>query len=255
MINGSPFAPFRHDSTWPPKVLTWFRKAVYYRHVHVPGRDSIALLRELAKMKSNRRSKGTGEWSYLKDACDSVVHSAVSENVSDENMSNLATNLLIFANLILIGEYGLEARVRIRHESSDEAKHKKEEAGAEAARQKFLDSINDAYESLESAVDVLRNGPKRTRGNHGKLRLSGQARVLSAIPSTHHLVKPGGDIKIVVHLPNTDACGYYFHPHDPVGWVMSSGRPATDRFADDFASSKGVWGQKRRLMQRKGFGA
>ena len=234
MINGSPFAPFRHDSTWPDKVLRRFRRAVYYRHVHVPGRDCVAILRELA----TKKSKNDREWRYLKDVCDKVVHSAVSDDITDEDMSNLATNLLIFANLLLIGEYGLERGLRVRHGN------KEEEAGAETARGKFLDSIDDAYDSLANAVDSLRNGPKRKRGVHGKLSLGRGAKVLSAIPSTHHLTKPDGDLKIVVELSNTDACEYYFHPHDPIGWVMSSGRLDNDKFAGDFTSSEGVWEKK-----------
>ena len=241
MINGTVFAPFRHDSTWPQGVLTEFRRAVYYRHVHVPGRDCVAILRELAKKKS-KSSRTDGEWSYVKGACDKVVHSAVS-GVSDEDMFNLANNLLIFANLLLIGEYGFEAWVSVRYENADEAKNKEDEAGSEAARQKFVDSINDAYESLEWAIDALKQNPKRKGGSHGRLNLK-EARVLSAILSTHHLTQAEGDFKFVVQLPDTDACGYRFYPHDPVGWVMANGKRSNDRFADDVTSSMGEWSKK-----------
>ena len=239
MINGTVLAPFRHDSTWPGEELTLFRHAVYYFHVHVPGRDSVTILKELARKKSATDSR----WRYLKDASDKVAHLAV-RGVNDEEMCNLAKNLLIFANVLVVEEYGLEAPVSVRCEGTNEEKNKEDEAGVEAARRKFAESINDAYESLESAIDGMKQKGKGAKGRQrGSLRL-GKTRVLSPVPSTHHFRRGDDDFRIVLRLPNADACGYTFHPHDPIGWVMESGKRSDDRFADDVTSSMGVWSKK-----------
>ena len=96
---------------------------------------------------------------------------------------------------------------------------------------------------METAIEALRQGDGKLRGS---LDLQG-ADVLSPIPAVHHLVKAedGEHMVVVLRLGprDTDACDYEFRLHDPIGWVMMNGKPATDRFAGDPMSSKGVWGR------------
>ena len=239
MINGSVIAPFRHDSTWPDDVLARFRPAVYYLHVPVPGRDPVSHLRELIRLilRKQERPETSDQWTYLKDACNNVVHLSVDGNVKDEEMANLAKNLLIFANLLLIEDYGLETLSSVRYETEDSAKNEEHEARSKAAREQFLANINHAYESLENAIKALR---QPGGGRREPLNLE-KAAVLSLISSSHPLVNdeddPTGRIVLVIH--DTDACEYAFHPHDPIGWEMTGGNRANDRFADDGMSSMG----------------
>ena len=43
-------------------------------------------------------------------------------------------------------------------------------------------------------------------------------------------------------INDTDSCEYVFHPHDPIGWMRTSGSRAKDRFADDAMSSENAFG-------------
>ena len=243
MINGSASAPFRHDSTWPGGVLTQFRSAVYYLYVHVPGRDSAYYLRELTLLVlSKKKPPATStQWTYLKNACDKIVHLAI-KGVNDEEMFNLVKNLLIFANLLLIWDYGLVSSSSMRFEPDESAKKEEYEVGHKAARERFSASIDHAYKSLENAIEELRESGGSLRGS---LKLEKGVAVLSSIPSFHHVINAQdvskGEMVWVIH--DTDGCEYEFHPHDPIGWVIMSGNRSKDRFADDAMSSMGVFGR------------
>ena len=243
MINGSVRAPFRHDSTWPGGVLTRFRSAVYYFYVPVPGRDPVNHLRELIRqeLRKEKPEETSTQWTYLKNACDKIVHLAI-KGVNDEEMFNLVKNLLIFANLLLIWDYGLESSSFMRFEPDESAKKEKYEVERRAARERFSASIDHAYKSLENAIEELRqNGGSR----RGSLKLEKGVAVLSSIPSFHHVINAQdvskGEMVWVIH--DTDGCEYEFRPHDPIGWVMMSGNRSKDRFADDAMSSMGVFGR------------
>ena len=239
MINGSVIAPFRHDSTWPDGVLTQFRSAVYYLYVPVPGRDPANYLRELILRKEKPQETST-QWTYLKYACDKVVHLAI-KGVNDEEMSNLVKNLLIVANLLLIWDSGLVSS-SMRFEPDELAKKEEFEMGRKAARERFSASIDHAYESLKIAIEELRQSDGSLRG---ALKLEKGVAVLSSIPSFHHVINAQdvfkGEMVWVIH--DTDRCEYEFRPHDPIGWVMMSGNRSKDRFADDAMSSMGAFGR------------
>ena len=206
MINGSVIAPFRHDSTWPGGVLTQFRSAVYYLYVHVPGRDPTHYLRKLTLLVLNKKKPPatSTQWTYLKDACDKIVHLAV-KGVNDEEMSNLVKNLLIVANLLLIWDYGLESSSSLRFETDESAKKEKYEVGRMAARERFSASIDHAYKSLENAIEELRQSGGSLRGS---LKLEKGVAVLSSIPSFHHVINAQdvfkGEMVWVIH--DTDGC-------------------------------------------------
>ena len=242
MINGSVIAPFRHNSTWPDGVLTRFRSAVYYLHVHVPGRDPTNYLRELILLvlHEEKPQETSTQWEYLKDACDKVVHLVI-EGVDDEEMFHLVKNLLIFANLLLVWDYGLESSFSMRFETDEVAKKEEYEMGSKAAGKRFWASIDHAYESLETAIEKLRQSDGKLRGS---LKLEKEAAVLSSIPSDHHVIN-AQDVskgKLVCVISDKGRREYEFRPHDPIGWVMTSGNRAKDRFADDAMSSAGVFG-------------
>ncbi len=243
MINGSVIAPFRHDSTWPDGVLTQFRSAVYYLYVPVPGRAPANYLRELIlqELRKGKSQETSTQWKYLKDACDKVVHLAL-KGVNDEDMFNLVKNLLIFANLLLVSDYGLESSSSMRFEPDESAKKEEYEMGRKTARERFSARIDHAYESLEIAVEKLRQSDGSLRGS---LRLEKGVAVLSSISSFHHDINAQdvSKVKMVWVKHDTDRCEYEFRPHDPIGWVMMSGNRSNDRFADDAMSSMGVFGK------------
>ena len=241
MINGSLVAPFRHDSTWPDEVLRWFRSAVYYLHKPVTGRDSINQLRELIsyKERDGKPKQLSNEWMYLKTACNTIVHGAI-DRIKDEEMTNLSRNLLVFANLLLIQDYGLETHGEMRISVEDPKEEAKHEASRKGASRQFLANINHAFESLETSIEKLRQKDGRLRG---PLTLE-NAEVTSFIPSVLPFVKPGAyasKISFIVEVRSTEACEYEFHPEYPIGWVMTGGNPSNDRFADDGMSSSGVF--------------
>ena len=243
MINGSPIAPFRHDSTWPEGVLTGFRSAVYYLYVPVPGRDPVNYLRELILLVLHKEKpqETSTQWTYLKDVCDKIVHIAI-KGVNDNEMSNLVKNLLVIANLLLIWDYGLKSSSAIRLEPDEVAKKEEYEMGSKAARKRFLEDIDHAYESLEKAIEELRQSDGKLRGS---LSLEKEVAVLSSIPSSHHVINAQdvsrGKVVLVIH--DTDGCEYEFHPHEPIGWVMTNGNRSKDKFSDDVMSSMGAFGK------------
>lgn len=113
-------------------------------------------------------------------------------------------------------------------------------AEAQRSRRPRRPASAEAGESLENAIEELRQPGGRLRGS---LNLE-DADVLAPIPSMHHLLD-GRDAsrgRFVFEIRDTGVCEYEFRPHDPVGWVMTSGNPARDGFAGDAMSSKGVWG-------------
>ena len=241
MINGSVVAPFQHDSTWPEDVQMWFRSAVYYLHVCVPGRCPINHLRELVDwVLTEERQKNTAEqWKYLKDACNKMVHVSI-DGVDDAEMPILVKNLLVIANLRLISAYGLRATSSVRFVSRDPVKQKQHEAGSRAAREEFRARIDEACGSLEDAIRECR--PEH-RSAKWRLKLDEGARVLSYIPSVHHVIdeRPSNvEMRITVRDRDVDTCQYEFRPYDPIGWVMMNGDFSKDRFVDDPMSSRGV---------------
>lgn len=244
MINGSAIAPFRHDSTWPDHVQTNFRSAVYYLHKRVAGRGPEIYLRELILLvlREEKPQETLAQWEYLKDTCDKVLHAAI-RGVSDEEMFNLVSNLLVFANLLLIRDYGLESTPSIRFETDDLAEKEKNEMGAKAARDQFMASIDRAYESLESALEKLKQRDGKPRG---PLRFETGAAVISSIPGSFHIleIQDTSDVKFVIAINGTDRCEYMFYPHNPVGWVMMKGSHAKDNFADDCMSSTKLFGKQ-----------
>ena len=237
MINGSVTAPFRHDSTWPDGVQQWFRKAVYYRHVPVPGCDPVNHLRELIELVRHRgEPRDTlNRWKDLKRACNKVVHGAT-EGINDQQMPNLVTNLLVFANLLLIRDYGLEAS-SLGFETDELARKEEYEMKSKAAGKRFAASIHQAYESLENAIEKLKQSNGQLRDS---LKLEKEEAVLSSIPSSHHVINAQDVSKgtFVFAINSTDNCGYMFYSHDPIGWVRISGTRANDKFADDDMSSE-----------------
>ena len=242
MINGSVIAPFRHDSTWPDGVQTGFRAAVYYRHARVPGRDAVSYLRELTSLvlREKKPRDTSTQWEYLRDACDKVVHLAI-KGTDDEEMPKFVTNLLVFANLLLIRDYGLEASSSMQFEADEPARKEEHELKSKAARKRFLESIHDAYESLEASIKKLK---QRGGSLRGPLELEKGAAVLAPIPSSLHVID-ARDVsrgKLVCVINDTDNCEYVFHPHDPIGWMRISGSRAKDRFADDAMSSENAFG-------------
>ena len=238
MINGSVVAPFQHDSTWPEDVQTRFRSAVYYLHVHVPGRDPTNQLRELVDwVLSKKHAKSTSEqWKCLKNACNKIVHVSI-DGVKDEEMRIFVKNLLVIANLLLISDYGLQRNSSLRFVVRDPVKQKEHETGSKAAMEKFLAGIDQAYASLEDAIREWR----REGGNaKRRLKLGKGARVLSSIPSVHHMIdeEPSNiKMRITSHNRDPDKCQYEFRPADPIGWVMMNGNRSKDRFVDDPMSS------------------
>ena len=242
MINGSVIAPFRHDSTWPDEPLRLFRSAVYYLHVHVPGRDAVNFLRELVllTLRKHKRSETSTQWNYLKDACDKVIHRALDGNVKDEEMNHLANNLLVFANFLLIEDHGLESSSSLRFRTEDPARNEEHDEMSRAARERFLESVEQAYQSLENAIEGLRQPGGKLRGS---LNLEGSD-VLSPIPSSHHLIDKEDLAKGTIEITLSGASGAYhyeFRPHDPIGWEMTKGSRSKDRFLDDALSSPGMW--------------
>ena len=233
VINGSLFAPFIHNSKWPEEVLENFRAAVYYRHVPVPGRDCVLYLRELILyLEKSHPEKLTEQWNLLKAACNKTVHLAVN-GASDEEMPAYTTNLLIFANLLLIQNFGFVSGMSLRFGSGDAEKDLEHAKGEDDARRRFLNTIDEAYSSLVTAI-----GPLSSRGT---VNLE-SAEVLSPISSHHHLVRHDENPTFVMVLNSIDAdvCNYAFRPHDPIGWEMTDGSLEKDRFQDDPMSSPGL---------------
>ena len=82
--------------------------------------------------------------------------------------------------------------------------------------------------------NVMGGGPTR------RLKLEEGARVLSSIPSVHHVIdghSTNVELRITSHDCDVGACRYEFRPVDPIGWVMTTGSSSKDRFADDRMSS------------------
>lgn len=246
MINGSVIAPFRHESTWPNGVLTMFRSAVYYLHVHVPGRDPANYLRELIMLiqREEKPRESSSLWAYLKDTCHKVVHVAT-QDITDNDMVNLVTNILILANLLLIRDYGLGPSSTIRFHADALTKNEEHDKQLKAGEKAFSANIDNAYESLENSINRLKQSDGKLRGS---LKFEKGVAVLSPIPSYHHIIPAqdlsAGKLVCVINDKDKDKCGYEFRPYDPIGWVMTSGNRAKDRFADDAMSSAGVFGTK-----------
>ena len=233
MIDGTVLAPFMHDSTWPDKEVEIFRKAVYYFHVHAPGRDPVTLLRKLALQKPWKKED---KWGCIKIACDKVIHLAITD-VDDGQIAGFVKNLLIFTNLVLIQEHGFQrvSSVRIERINNIE-KTKEDERNSEIAWSKYIESIDLAYASLESSIHALDKGRGRlTVGESDML-----SPVSAAIPCI--LIEPEDDYQIVCQIDSsdTDRCVYEFRPDDPVGWVMMGGNLSYDKFADNITASLGV---------------
>ena len=233
MINGFPLAPFQHDSSWPDEVVRLFRHAVYRLHVPLPGSDSVCILRQIAYGRGSGSGSPDNAWDYVRNTCDQVVHLLVKGIDSRKEQINIVTNLLSFGNLLLVDEYGLtKNRMSIRY------KDESEEA-LEAAHKKFMENVDEAYQSLELAIDNLRRQPSGKL--RGRLNLE-NSKVLSSIPSSHRLVRTendSGPVEIVLRFSEpTDVCKYSFQLHDPIGWEMVSGRLDKDKFADDPYSVK-----------------
>ena len=223
MINGSLIAPFQHDSAWPDDVVRLFRHAVYRLHKPLPGSDSVALLREVANKKRDFE-----EWGVLRKACDKVVHVAIDGIDSEEQQVNLVTNLLSFANLLLIGEFGIiEMDTSVRW--SDVTEKEREDA-----KRAFIDNVEASFESLQKAID--RTGSARPQRPD-----LADADVLAPIASVHVMRKSArnNSLEVILSEKNSSVCKYHFRPFDPVGWEMVSGIADVDRFADDrFSVSK-----------------
>ena len=228
MINGSPLAPFQHDSSWPDNVVKLFRGAVYRLHCPSPGSDSVNMLREMIRIVEKNLKEEESEdgirtiWGSLREACNKIVHLKTKGIGSKQEQINLVTNLLSFANLLLISQYGLVEGMSIC------SKYAPEET-SEAAHQKFMMNVDAAYVSLARAIDDMGS----TRPEYLNLENS---KVISSIPSTHSLAT--GNVFVLRMPKRTDAYKYHFRLHDPIGWDLVSGVPAKDRFADDQFSVK-----------------
>ena len=151
-------------------------------------------------------------------------------------MPNLVTNLLVFANLLLIQDYGLEAS-SLRFETDELPTKDEYEMKSKAAAKRFAANIDRAYKSLEDAIEKL----KQSNGQLSRsLQLKKEEAVLSSIPSFHHVIDAQDVSKgrLVFAINSTDNCEYMFYPHDPIGWVRISGSRAKDKFADDDMSSE-----------------
>ena len=162
MINGSVLAPFIHDSTWPDEVVTKFRAAVFYRYVHVPGRDCVSYLRELTLyLDRNRSGTLVDEWQYLKDACDKTIHLALSA-VSDEEMSAYTTNLLIFANVLLIVDFGFASTVSVHLESGDAQKDEEYARKRSDAQSRFTEEYRRCVQRAGKRHRILETKRRKT---------------------------------------------------------------------------------------------
>lgn len=235
MITGTVLEPFIHDSTWPDEELVLFRRAVYYFHVHVPGRDPIAILRELAEKKL---WKDDDEWKCIKRTCNKIIHLAI-RDVSDSGLTSLVKNLLIFTNIILIHEHGYKPMSVCTLRTNDPQKEKEEEKVSEAARKKYIKAIGHAYKSLEDSVNSL------NRKNRGLLDLEG-SRLLTPLPFGIPFIsiEPEDEIRLEIEIDPepSDRCNYHFRPDHPIGWVMTGGNLTKDKFVDDVTSSEGIRG-------------
>lgn len=244
MINGSPIAPFRHDSTWPNEILRRFRSAVYYLHVHVPSLDPVMHLRELVlhKERRDRPVQLSPQWEHVKIACNKLAHVAVS-GVRDAERFNLVKNLLIFANLLLIEDYGLVSHGELRLQADDPEKEAQHQADRKAARLRFIEYIDQAYDSLKAAIAALKQPGGHLRGS---LNLE-KATVTSAIPCPITSLKAEDtsfNMILTFTARNSDACEYEFRAREPIGWVMMSGKPSKDVFANDATASGGIFGSR-----------
>lgn len=114
------------------------------------------------------------EWDTLKDACNQVIHLLATGIGDDKDMSNLAKNLLVFTNLLLIAEHGYASLGTLRFESNDEARNRELEAGSESARKEFLANVDRAYESLENSMEAIRRRKDgKIRGRTNRIRPRG----------------------------------------------------------------------------------
>ncbi len=246
MISGSLIAPFCHDLSWPENITSWFRAAVYYHHVPASGLDPVNFLRELTNdvlCRTNPEDKDG--WTCLKNACDKSIHLKL-EGVNQRAMRNLVHNLLIFTNLLLIRHYGLmTVPASLRFVMDDPERQEAYEAGVEGAQRALRERIGLAYESLENAIEEMKQRPRPE-----VLRFVETAKALSPIPDYLRSIKAEdkGVFRLTLSRSRNDGCFYEFRPHDPIGWEMTNGAPARDRFANDDMSSKGVFGKRDEVV-------
>ena len=210
MINGSVLAPFTHDSSWPESDLSFFRKAVYYYYVHIPGRDSACILRELAKEKVK---SDPGSWKIVQKVCNKVIHLAISE-ISDSEISNLSKNLLIFSNLLLMQEHGLENRISVTFKNENKAARK-------SANCKFMKYIVDSYASLESAIHGIEQNISNDRVKKSRQRILNleNLKILHSIPNVNYIARCEDSKEILVEIDTgrPEVFLYEFHEFSPIG--------------------------------------
>ena len=232
MINGSVLAPFVHDSTWPADALTRFRAAVYYRHVHTPGKDAVSFLRELAKRREkaadSKDMRWKSDWDLLKRISNKTVHLNLT-GVKDEEMPTYVDLLLTFANLLLIQEFGYKEKAKIQIQKGQ----------AEDIRKGFLKDIEERLQGLRSILDSVKQ-----QGNDAEVNLKGETALLP-IPSRGISVELAPNPTLVLVMgegKGKDVLNYAFRPHDPIGWELTEGNPEKDKFRDDPMSSPGLLG-------------
>ena len=230
MVNGTVAAPFVHDSNWPEKSVRLFRNAVYYLHVHVPGRGPVVFLRKLAECEKGPK------WKCLRVVCNKLVHLQLEEQIKDEEMAALARNLLCFANGFLVERYGIQNRTSLHFDMGSEAKNKEHRELSEEARREFKKKIEESFKGLETAYRAM--DPNRLKQE--VLTLKGQ-QVLSEISKTLHVVdaKEVSGIVIKQSEPKKGVCAYEFRDHDPAGWDVVSGDTTEDRFSHNETARNG----------------
>lgn len=242
MINGSVSAPYRHDSFWPEKYLVPFRKAVYYLHKPVFGRDASSILRELLTSRTHME-ENLEKFERLLETLHRVVHQQAEMHgdsaLSDEKMFNLGKNLLVITNYLLIAEYGTKSTRTMDFVLEDSSKEEAYKQASEEASAKFQERIECVYKNIEDAVLDMDERSSKTKQRENLILKEG-AKVLAEIPSIFPLNKEKGSL--VVTLQETQICNYAFHPYEPIGWVRVGGNVGNDMFADDSMASPGLIG-------------
>lgn len=231
MINGTVFSPFLHDSSWPDKELGLFREAVYYAHVHVPGRSPLEYIRELTNIKRSLTNLETHEnWMYVNKTCSKAIHLAIKNIHIDEEMKNFTINMLVFTNFLLIADHGIIEGLCMTPNFQSEKMEKQQRATSQRLHEDFLNSINERFESLKSALDDI----EKRRNRRGKLDLD-NASVKTFIPEPFNPVYLGDVDGFSITVPDrdSDVFLYSFYPHEPIGWELISGISLKDRFAND----------------------
>ncbi len=248
MINGTMFAPFRHDSTWPSEIIKDFREAVYNFYACEPGNSSESALRGLARLeleevKKEERNREDSKWFYVKTCCDKFLHchgpdrsKGIDAQIGREARTTLLKNLLILANILLIGKYGLARQHSIHMKTGDEVADNNCKERRVRAVEEYLAHIEAACRDLEESYRLIEE-PKR----ENEMKLKGK-KVLSEIPIVVPVMeRAGGDcqLEVVLHRREEDVCVYEFRDVDPVGWEMVGGNLGKDQFAHDETSTHG----------------